>query len=125
MDIKITITLLTLASGIISGILVSIFGPLMKWNIEKRRLKLEYRRNLIAQWRSKIDSDFKASDFRETVEFSQMQRYLSEDMEKVLNPLDFRNGVPVVNFRSVIGRDNLKDRLLEEIALIEKKWNLI
>ncbi len=42
-------------------------------------------------------------------------------MEKELNPSDVVDGKPVINIRGVIGRDSIKDRLLQEIVLIEKK----
>ena len=125
MNINIWNIIIPTISGLV-GVLIGSLKPFVDWNIEKKREKLNAKRMMIANWRNKIEDEFDASDFRETVEFSQMKNHLSEQLEKQLNPPDkTEDGVPVLNIRSVIGRESIKDRLLSEITLIEKKWKLI
>jgi hypothetical protein len=47
-------TLLPALLGFFAGVLGATFTPIIQWNIEKRRLKLQYKRDLIAQWRKAI-----------------------------------------------------------------------
>ncbi len=88
-------------------------------------MKLESRRKAIELWRQRIQNDFHDQTFRETVEFSQMKPYLSKQIEKELNPPIIHGEAYIVNLRGAIGRDTLEDRLLEEIAIIERKWGLL
>jgi uncharacterized membrane-anchored protein YhcB (DUF1043 family) len=125
MDNNLLTAIIGLIAGAISGTVASLTAPWVKWAIEKRKIKLENRRKTLEQWRNCIEKEFDPRTFRETVEFSQMQKLISKEIEKELNPDDFIKGQPVINLRSTIGRDNLRDRLLKEISEIEYKWNLL
>jgi gas vesicle protein len=125
MDINLLTAIIGLTAGAISGTVASLTAPWVGWSIEKRKIKLENRRKTLEQWRNCIKEDFDPQKFRETIEFSQMQKLISKGIEKELNPADFIKGEPVITLRSPIGRDNLRDRLLKEISEIEQKWNLL
>jgi hypothetical protein len=43
--------LLGAIGGLISGVLLSVVGPRVKWNIEKRRFKLTQQQEALARWR--------------------------------------------------------------------------
>ena len=121
-----TITaIIGLIAGAISGTVASLTAPWIHWTIEKKKIKLENRRKTLYQWRNCIQNKFDPQTFRETIEFSQMKMLLTNGIEKELNPSDFNVSTPVINLRSVIGRDNLRDRLLAEVSEIEKKWGLL
>ena len=125
MDNNLLTAIIGLTAGAISGTVASLTAPWVGWSIEKRKIKLENRRRTLEQWRNRIKEDFDTTTFRETIEFSQMQKLISKEIEKELNPADFEKGQPVINLKSTIGRDNLRDRLLKEISEIEHKWNLL
>ena len=118
-------TIISAIAGFVSGLIASLIAPWVKWNIEKKKIKFENKRKLVESWRNIIENSFDANTFRETVTYSQMKNYLSDAIKKELDPPDYDNDKPVLHFRSVIGRDNLKDRLLDEVSIIERKWDLI
>jgi len=92
---------------------------------KEQEFKQENRGNKITSWRGFIDTQFNWDTFRDTLIFSEMKPYLPEKMIKEIDPYSFgKKGEHVVHLRSVIGRDDLKMRLLDEITKIEKKWNL-
>ncbi len=125
MDYNITSAIFGLIAGAISGTVASLTAPWIHWKIEKKKIKLENRRKKLEQWRNYINRSFDPQFFRETVEFSEMKNFLSKKIVKELDPPDLRDGRPVINLRGAIGRDNIRDRLLEEVAVIEREWGLL
>ena|ERR1043165_349054 len=118
-------TIISAIAGFASGLIASLIAPWVKWNIEKKKIKFENKRKLIESWRNTIGNNFDPTTFRETVAYSQMKNYLTDTIKKELDPPDFDNNKPVLHLRSGIGRDSLKDRLLEAVSVIERKWGLI
>ena len=125
MDDKVVVAIIGLASGAVSATVISFAAPWVKWAIEKRRAKLEYRKKIIELWRTAINKGFDANTFRETQEFSQMKIYLSQGIRKELAPISNLDDKVVIHLRSTIGVDDLRERLLDEISEIERKWKLI
>lgn len=103
----------------------SIVAPWVNWDVEKRRERLKSKKERINSWREYVDNHFEWESFRDTSVFSEMKPFLSKAILKELDPPDVHNGRPVIHLRSPIGRDTLKQRLLEEITRIEKQWKLL
>lgn len=110
--------------GFVAGAIGSLVAPWVNWGIEQRREKRKRRLELVDSWRQYIENNFEWSSFRNTAVFSHMKPYLSETMVKELDPVT-ECEKPTIHGRSVIGEDTLTKKLLDEIAAIEKKWNLI
>ena len=60
-------------------------GYIIKWGIEKKKMKIEYKQRLIKRWREYIDSDFVQTKFNDTVMYSEMRPPLSE---RTLNAIE-------------------------------------
>lgn len=110
--------------GFVAGAIGSLVAPWVNWGIEKRREKRKRRQELVDSWCQYIENEFEWSSFRNTAMFSQMKPYLSEKMVKELDPVE-AGEKPTIHLRSPIGEDTLTKRLLDEIAAVEKRWNLI
>jgi hypothetical protein len=117
---KVLPAILIVVAGVIGGLVV----PWGKWEIEKRREKRKRRQELVNSWRQYVEDEFEWNSFRNTVMFSQIKPYLSEEMIKELDPVE-EGEIPTIHGRSVIGEDTLTKRLLDEIAAVEKRWKLI
>lgn len=124
MDIELSKIITPAIVGLLSGALGSLLAPWIHWGIEKRREDRKKKQDLINLWRRYIARSFKWDIFRDTVTFSQMKPYLSDNIIKELDPTE-EGESPTVHMRSVIGEDTLKKRLLDEITAIEKQWELI
>ena len=110
--------------GFVAGAIRSLVAPWVNWGIEKRREKTKRRQEFIDSWRRYIEDEFEWNSFRNTAMFSQIKPYLSEKMINELDPVEGTK-TPTIHLRSPIGEDTLTKRLLDEIAAVEKRWNLI
>lgn len=110
--------------GFVAGAIGSLVAPWVNWGIEKRREKTKRRQEFIDSWRRYIEDEFEWNSFRNTAMFSQIKPYLSEKMINELDPVEGTE-TPTIHLRSPIGEDTLTKRLLDEIAAVEKRWNLI
>jgi len=110
--------------GFVAGAIRSLVAPWVNWGIEKRREKTKRRQEFIDSWRRYIEDEFEWNSFRNTAMFSQIKPYLSEKMINELDPVE-GSETPTIHLRSPIGEDTLTKRLLDEIAAVEKRWNLI
>ncbi|MCW3133192.1 MAG: hypothetical protein N2V78_02545 [Methanophagales archaeon] len=110
--------------GFVAGAIGSLVAPWVNWGIEKRREKTKRRQEFIDSWRRYIEDEFEWNSFRNTTMFSQIKPYLSEKMINELDPVE-GSETPTIHLRSPIGEDTLTKRLLDEIAAVEKRWNLI
>ena len=69
--------------GLIGGIIGSIFAPWVNWGIEKRRLKLAHRAELIKEWRSFIEGfDFENQNFGNSSVYGAMRPYMDDAIVK-------------------------------------------
>ena len=110
--------------GFVAGAIGTLVAPWVNWGIEKRREKTKRRQEFIDSWRRYIEDEFEWNSFRNTAMFSQIKPYLSEKMINELDPVE-GSETPTIHLRSPIGEDTLTKRLLDEIAAVEKRWNLI
>jgi hypothetical protein len=107
-----------------AGGLITIWA---NWGIEKRRQKLPARRALVADWRKNLipllggPQDMEAGTskypFMRNEHYSSLRPNIQPDLIKKLE-----GGTIII----VVGGDNYPRKvIIEEIARIEKKWNLI
>jgi hypothetical protein len=113
-------------AGIITGSIGSLFAPWANWGVEKRKLKLNYRCELIREWRRGLgeltDKAFSmdknstydeheniARRFVQSGEFASLKPHLRGE---VLEFIERRKG-------------NWIPLLIDEIGRIEKEWGLV
>ena len=96
----------------------SVAGYIIKWGIEKKKMKIEYKQRLIKRWREYIDSYFVQTEFNDTVMYSEMRPHLSE---RTLNAIEKRE----IRSRPGRGGNIVKSLVLDDIARLEKEWDLI
>ena len=112
--------ILTALVGLVGGVIGSLIAPWVQWAVEKRRRQVEYRRELIQSWRAEIEAfDHEANNFGDTAAYSAIRSHLrSEVREAVEKPRTFYVGG---------GRGDMvkKHKLLDEVARIEKEWELV
>lgn len=112
--------------GLIAGVIGSLVAPWVHWGIEKRRVRLEDRRKLIADARAEIQhtalqQDPDKRDFRGTVLYSRLRDYLSEQTRKEIES----DGITVQIVGRGAGVNNYIPRVLDEIRRLEKTWGLL
>lgn len=113
------IWLVSAFAGFISGLLV----PWIKWEIEKRQKRHEYRKELIASWKAKlVSAEFYSpegrSDFGSSPEYSSLRSHMTKEViEKFEAPRTFYVG-------GGRGEDVRKQMLLDEVSRLEKQWGL-
>ncbi|PIU56054.1 MAG: hypothetical protein COS87_03310 [Chloroflexi bacterium CG07_land_8_20_14_0_80_45_17] len=102
--------------GLIAGVIGSLVAPWVHWGIEKRRQKINYRRQLIKEWREEIDFDL--SSFENKALYSSLRPHLSKE---TINAIEGNE----ITIRMGRKGDVIKGLLLDDIAKIEKEWDLI
>jgi hypothetical protein len=107
---------LQLVTAFGAGALGSLLAPWANWGIEKRRARLEHRRNQIKRWRQFAD-DALAKSFGPdsvfidvTTEWFEMRPYVSEEVRTTIEG-PYRDDQPLV--------------LLRGLTDLEKRWKLI
>jgi hypothetical protein len=106
----------------IGGGLVTLIAPWIKWNLKERQEKKVERAKLIAEVRSYIGNhpDFDTNTFSGTILYSRIRPYLPDAINQDYDQLTSR-------IVTVIGplRDDPANQLLDALAELEIKWNLI
>jgi hypothetical protein len=120
----ITSIIVPAVSALVGGAIGSLGAPWIHWNIEKRKLRLAARRELIASWRTAVgwqswEAGSKA--FRETEAYASLRLHLSPEMKKKIED----DTVHVVLGGRNAGANNFAPVLLDEIARIEREWGLL
>ena len=115
-------TIIAAAAGLIAGLVGSLIAPWVQWAVETRRSKLTYRREQVEQWREVIEKhDHENSDFTDTAAYSAIRPDLDK---KVIH--DLESGRVHYSTRRGSGSGSWKKyALLDEVARIERKWNLV
>ena len=113
--------ILPAAAGLVGGIIGTVIAPWAHWGVEKRRQRQTKRRELISASRALLTSDMDLKTFRETATYAKLRPHLlkpvRETVEK-LKPTDPENS-------NEQNEANIKERILEDIARIEREWILI
>lgn len=109
-------------SAIIGGLIVGVVAPFVKGYLEMKKIKRDDRKFLIGNIRFHLQQEipFDSDKFIKTIYYSQLKPHLSE---KLIHKIEWRTNQVTI----VIGhkRDDIVYEILDEITLLEKKWNLI
>lgn len=113
------IGLISALIGFISGLLV----PWIKWEIEKRQKRHDYRMKLIATWKAKLavaefHSPENRSSFGSSPEYSSLRSHMTTAM---IEKFEAARTMYVGGGR---GDDVRKQMLLDEVSRLEKHWGL-
>jgi len=108
---------------------ISIFGLWSKWGIEKKKTQLERRRHFINRCKDRIDTrDFNPDSFRESALYFNLKHYLSTDTNNDIQKKRYNPGTIMGREESIkISREenNIKQKLLDELSSLERKWGLL
>ena len=118
MDKNILISIISSIASFVLGYLTHV----LQWNIEKRKLKYENRKQLIKTVRlyiSELES-FNSREFCNTTLYSQIRPYLSKKLIKELEVQT--NTIDIVLHHNRYG---IVPDLLDELNKLEVKWELI
>lgn len=101
--------------GLISGAVGSLIAPWVHWGIEKRREKLNRRRELTDNARIFFSGNvFTREICRQSLTYAAIRPYLSR---RIADNVQQRNVSG--------GEQTLREHILQELAALEKKWKLI
>ncbi|MBW1695927.1 MAG: hypothetical protein JRH18_04445 [Deltaproteobacteria bacterium] len=104
--------------GLLGGVVGSLIAPWVHWGIEKRRSRQAKRRELIDSCRMLLTTDIDRKTFRETEVYAKLRPHLYqlviEAVEKDQPPGE-----------SEEDKNAFKQKLLEDLARIEREWVLI
>jgi len=107
--------------GLVSGAIGSLIAPWINWGIEKRRSKLDDRRRFIADARAELQHNPDKKKFRESVLYSRLRSHLSERTSKEIES----DAVTVQVGGRGSGANNFIPRVLDDIRVLEAKWDLL
>lgn len=143
----ITIAIIAATAGLISGTIASIIAPWINWGIQKKKEKFEQRRKLLENNRKIILNEYEkmenfnkdfalgniklfyptAHNYLDTLnkypEFQQLLPFLNSDTVKILQEAQL---LELKDRQSQLGQiPKPYQRTLDNIALIERDWELI
>jgi hypothetical protein len=111
--------------GFLTGAIGSLFAPWIHWGIEKRKIRLQKRIEMIKQVRDIVQQiDYERIGFRETGIYSQIKPYLDKDIVDAIELPSNHVKIDVGNLRGA-GVKNYKTEILDNLTRLEKRWHLI
>ena len=63
------------ATGLLGGTIASLIAPWVNWRLEKVRMKIEYQRKLISDWRNVIEKANTIKDVLYTSTFTELNSH--------------------------------------------------
>ena len=114
--------ILTSFIAIISAIIGSLVTPWVKWGIEKRKKRFEYRILVLNELKKIADkNEFNRIEFINSPYYQSIRNKFSEQLRKTIErPL---NSIIIYTGDNAIYAE--KEMILSQIASIEKKWKII
>ena len=117
-------TLISGSVGFVTGAVGSLVAPWVQWAIEKRRTKLDYKRNLIKEWRSFVDNFHWDSDnFGESSVYAAMCPHMNPDTIRKFETEG--RWTFTATPEGGRGKNLRKQWATDEITAIEKRWKLV
>jgi len=116
-----------ITSSVLASVVTGVLVPYTKWGIEKKRIRLDNRKQLISGVRNAlIQSGFSKSWFIRTVGYNRIRPYISKELDKKIRSQGSME-VEISEDGSVAtsGEDLIKDQIFQELNKIEEKWGLI
>lgn len=115
----------------VTGAIASLIAPWANWGIEKRKKKFEWRKGFINECKRIINKrDFDVERFIVTYHYSNLKVHLSDLLKKEIEdkPKKYVSGIRLSLSESLnlVEKESiLKNKLLDEITIIEKEWGLL
>ena len=116
-------------AGLISGAFGSLLAPWANWGVEKKRLQQASRSKLIEEARAVLAESPAKSEFRVLPIYSRLRPHLSETTHNVIEGTFSEYGNEVIIVVEGNGRHSgvnpYAQLVLDEIAKLEARWNLV
>ena len=107
--------------GLIGGLAASLIAPWVNWGIEKKRMLLESRREMIRSARTYLAAPTPPRErFRETAIYSRIRPHLSKETIELIESED----VFVQPDGRGAGANNYRTQVLDDLEKLERKWSL-
>jgi hypothetical protein len=102
----------------VSAVIGAFVRPEVGWNIEKRRQRMQERREKIARWREWLGQRPEHSDLNDSQTYTELRPYLRARTRSTCE------GGPI---RLVMGRGGnaAENEILEDIHRLEHRWGLV
>jgi len=113
-----TATVIAAIVGAVVGGLVTLLGQWIHGRIKQKREKLAYKRDMIRRWREFLDRNFDQTEFSGTAIYSELRPHLSTD---TLQSIESNR----IALRVGRGGNVIRSLVLDDIARLEKEWDLI
>lgn len=120
--------------GLIAGAISSLIAPWVHWGVEKRKLRLKARGELIKEAREALEfGKHSNEEFRHLPVYSRIRPHLSPQAIKAVEG-EARKGNPFASgqvIRLVAGNGRhsgvnpFRAKVLDELTALEKKWGLV
>jgi len=111
--------------GLIGGAIASLIAPWVHWGIEKKRIQINRKKELIDNCKMEINKkNFDGKEFRESPYYANIRPFLSKELTHLIEKGDNEFHVQISGGRGG-GVNNFKSKILDEINNLERKWKLI
>jgi hypothetical protein len=104
--------------GLFGGIIGSLIVPWINWGVERRRTRQAKRRELIRSSRLLFTTETDKTAIRNTEVYAKLRPHLRQSVVAAVETESTEDG-------DRQPEDAFKEKLLEDIARIEKEWILI
>jgi hypothetical protein len=111
--------------GFIGGVIGSIVAPWIHWGVEKRKLKLAARQELIVKARRVVAGDLDKFAFRETPTYSTLRPLLSERTRKEIESDAITIQRSGRGSGEHSGPRHYARLVLDDLQRLEIKWKLL
>lgn len=108
-------------SAVIGGAIASILAPFVVWQLEKRKIRLESRRQLVSEARQFLRCGREKNEIIESELYSRLRPHLRPDLTKAIES----EVIVVKNGGRGAGVNQYSSKLLDEVVRLEKHWGLI
>jgi len=132
MDQKLLIAIISTISAIISGIVVSLVAPWVKWKLDLYKTRDQSRRELLLKIRTVLeDGEYTRDEFRNLPIYAQIRPLLSENIIRAVEGSyskgpGSREGIDIVDGQGRhSGVNPYKNKVLDDLARIESEWKLL
>ncbi len=116
----ILITIITIVSGLISGLIAIYIGPKIKFKYENKQKILEYRINLISNIRQMLD---KAENIEE-IKFSSYWGFIKDNLNEEEKKVVFNSAHTIIGGMKNSDFYVRKEKISSMLSRIEKEWIL-
>ena len=107
--------------GLITGAIASLIAPWVKWGIEKKKIQLDKKRQIIEEFRNILnDYGFDRKKLINNPNYRSIREFLHKESIK-----DLETTMPAL--RGVMGNDAMdhdKDRMYKALSELEQKWGI-